>query len=182
MTVLETNRKATFVIKLDECQVVKGQRVERTSLTLMSRALKQKSLEGETEDENEENTFHTKRCKQEYYGVQSERNIWWQAAWALPHEDHDSLRWYFTQTSIWEVIQRQTNGEVLQVPGIGAFEIEWHLGGDLKTLKCMLGTKHGANTLFPCIYCYHPNVPSIAMGKAKQEDRVKGCNHALSNT
>ena len=96
----ETNGKAIFVIKLDECQVVKGQRVERTSLTLMSRALKRKSLEGDTEDENEENTFHTKRRKQEYYGVQSERNIWWQAAWALPHEDHDSLRWYFTQTGI----------------------------------------------------------------------------------
>ena len=96
MTIEETNGKAIFVIKLDECQVVKGQRVERTSLTLMSRALKQKSLEGDTEDENEENTFHTKRRKQEYYGVQSKRNIWWQAAWALPHEDHDSLRWYFT--------------------------------------------------------------------------------------
>ena len=44
MTVEETNGKAIFVIKLDESQVVKGQRVERTNLTLMSRALKWKSL------------------------------------------------------------------------------------------------------------------------------------------
>ena len=73
MKIEEIDGKAIFVIKLDECQVVKGQRVERTNLTLMSRALKQKSLEGDIEDENEENTFHTKQRKQEYYGVQSEK-------------------------------------------------------------------------------------------------------------
>ena len=60
MTIEETNGRAIFVIKLDECQVVKGQRVERTSLMLMSRALKQKSLEGDIEGENEENNFHAK--------------------------------------------------------------------------------------------------------------------------
>ena len=87
-----------------------------------------------------------------------------------PHKDHDSLRWYFTQT---KVTQRQTNGEVLHVPSIGAFEIEWHLGGDLKILKCMLGTKHVAKTLFPCIYCLHPKMPIIAVGKAKPRAKVK---------
>lgn len=29
------------------------------------------------------------------------------------------------------------------------------MAGDLKTLKCMLGCKLGANTMFPCIYCCH---------------------------
>ena len=35
------------------------------------------------------------------------------------------------------------------------FEIEWHMTNDLKTLKCMLGCKLCANTMFPCIYCCH---------------------------
>ena len=116
---------------------VKLPMLEYINLMLMNRALKQMSLESDDEDENVENNFHTKQYKQDYYGMQFEKNIWWQVAWALPHKDHDSLRWYFTGTGIQEVIQRQTNGEVLQVHGIGAFEIEWHLGGDLKTLKCM---------------------------------------------
>ena len=81
-----------------------------------------------------------------------------------------------------EVIQWQTNGEVLQVPGIGAFEIEWHLGGDLRTLKCMLGTKHGANTLFPCIYCLHPKITNIELGKAKSRAKVKVGKQAVANT
>ena len=66
------------------------------------------------------------------------------------------------------------------MPGIGAFKIEWHLGGDLKTLKCMLGTKHGANTLFPCIYCLHPKIPNIELGKAKPRAKVKAGKQAVA--
>lgn len=31
--------------------------------------------------------------------------------------------------------------------------VEWHLAGDLKSLKCMFGCKQGANAEYTCIYC-----------------------------
>ena len=75
--------------------------------------------------------------------MQSEKNIWWQSAWALPHESRDTLRWYFERARIKHIISFQVHGQNLQVSGIGNFDIEWNLGGDLKTLKCMLGCKGG---------------------------------------
>ena len=62
----------------------------------------------------------------------------------LPHESHDTLRWYFERAGIKHIISLQVHGKKLQVSGIGNFDVEWHLGGDLKTLKCMLGCKGGA--------------------------------------
>lgn len=44
-------------------------------------------------------------------------------------------------------------GVPLNIPGIGTFNIEWHLAGDLKTLKCMFNVSHGANSKHPCLYC-----------------------------
>ena len=41
----EYNGKLIFVLKLDECQVVKGQRLERVSVTLMNRALQGVDIE-----------------------------------------------------------------------------------------------------------------------------------------
>lgn len=151
----ETGGKLIFVLKLDECQVVKGQRLERVSLTLMSRALKGSGLEKEDASAEEIERGNEARNQQQYYGVQSKKNIWWQSAWALPHESHDTLRWYFAKSGIDRIISLQVHGQMLQVSGYGDFDVEWHLGGDLKTLKCMLGCKGGANTLFPCIFCCH---------------------------
>ena len=59
----------------------------------------------------------------------------------------------------------QVHGQKLQVSGIGNLDIEWYLGGDLKTLKCMLGFKGGANTLFPCIFLLNLKTPSKGKGK-----------------
>ena len=39
------------------------------------------------------------------------------------------------------------------VLGHGEFDVEWHLGGDLKTIKCMLRCKLGTNSLIPCPFC-----------------------------
>ena len=41
----------------------------------------------------------------------------------------------------------------LEVEGVGTFDVDWHLGGDLKTIKCLLGCKQGANSLYPCPFC-----------------------------
>ena len=40
----------------------------------------------------------------------------------------------------------------LNVPGIGDFNVEWHLAGDLKSLKCMYNVSHGATSKHPCLY------------------------------
>ena len=59
----ECNGKILFVLKLDECQVVKGQRLERVSITMMSRVLVGKELE-------KDNASNNRRHKLEYFGVQ----------------------------------------------------------------------------------------------------------------
>ena len=71
-------------------------------------------------------------------------------------EDHDILYWVFHQTEIPNVIRRQSEGEKLFVLGVGDFSVEWHMAGDLKTLKCMYNISKGANSKCPCLYCIHP--------------------------
>ena len=156
MTREECNGKLIFVLKLDECQVVKGQHLERVSLTLMTRALHGQEMEQSPLQGNNDDSIHT--TGQEYFGVQSEKNIWWLAAFTLYKETYDSLKWYLHQTNIPSIIAQQSEGQTLHVLGVGSFEVEWHMAGDLKTLKCMLGCKLGATTLFPCIYCLHSRV------------------------
>ena len=91
-------------MKLDECQVVKGQRLERVSITLMNRALVGVDVELNVNEKG--NT-----C----FGVQLEKNIWWLAAFHLPHEAHESLKWYFNHTSIVDVVQQQQEGQRLHI-------------------------------------------------------------------
>ena len=90
ITMSECNGTIIFVIKLDECQIVKGRRLERVSLTLMNRALQGKHLHAEDKHHS-----IMKKGKQQYYGVQLENHIWWMAAFELSHETHDTYAWYF---------------------------------------------------------------------------------------
>ena len=108
------------------------------------------------------------------FGVQSKKNILWLAALHLPHETHESLRWYLSHTSIVDVVRQQQEGQRLHISGLGTFQVEWHLAGDLKTLKCMLGCKQGAMTLFPCIYCCHSKVLTTTKGKGAKASKLKG--------
>lgn len=163
LTQEECDSRVIFILKLDECQVVKGQRLERVSITLMNRALVGVDVELNVNEKG--NT-----C----FGVQSEKNIWWLAAFHLPHETHESLRWYFNHTSIVDVVRQQQEGQRLHISGLGTFQVEWHLAGDLKTLKCMLGCKQGAMTLFPCIYCCHSKVSTTTEGKGAKASKLKG--------
>ena len=88
------------------------------------------------------------------FSVQSEKEIWWLGAFEVPKETHDVLAWMFSRIPfITDVIQAQIAGERLDVLGVGIFDVDWHLGGDLKTIKCMLGCKQGANSLYPCPFC-----------------------------
>ena len=52
-------------------------------------------------------------------------------------ENFDILHWVFHMTPIVEIISEQKNGKRLEVQGMGEYEVEWHLAGDFKTLKCM---------------------------------------------
>ncbi len=77
-------------------------------------------------------------------------------------EDHDCLYWVFHHTPIPTVIDSQMNhGRLLTVEGMGDFQVEWHLAGDLKTLKCLYNCSMGATAKSPCLYC---------MGSAKELD------------
>lgn len=68
-------------------------------------------------------------------------------------EDHETLDWVFHHTEIPRIIKRQVQGENLHVAGKGDFQVEWHMAGDLKTLKCMYNISKGGNSKSPCLYC-----------------------------
>lgn len=60
VTYEETCGVLHFVIKMDECEILKEKKMERVTITLMNRAMANLS-----------------RDKQNYFSVQSESNIWW---------------------------------------------------------------------------------------------------------
>ncbi len=62
ISMAEVNNKLVFVLKLDECEILKQKKTERITVTLMSRALQSKPTNG--------NDGHS-------FSVQSENNIWW---------------------------------------------------------------------------------------------------------
>ena len=96
-----------------------------------------------------------------YFSVQSEKEIWPIASFQIPKETHDILSWVFLKTKIPELIKAQSDGHLLNVPGIGSSHVEWHLAADMKTLKCMYGLKMGANSLHICIFCNQERVKSV---------------------
>ena len=134
----ECNGKLKFVLKLDEAQILKCQKMERVSISLMNRALEYSQCQRDTPG----------------YKIQSEMELWWIGSAVVPVESHETLRWLFSHTTIPSIIGRQqVAGELLQVDGIGNFNVVWHLSADLKAIKSMFGICGGANTKYPCIYC-----------------------------
>jgi hypothetical protein len=138
-------RSLIFVIKLDEAEVVHGQKMERVSITVMNRAL--------------DNRISTE--SKEYFSVQSEREIWPVATFQIPHETNEILSWVFNLTKIPDLIKAQGRGQLLEVPGIGSFTVEWHLAADMKTIKAMYGLKQGPNCPQCCIYCCQTRVKPV---------------------
>ena len=152
----ESEGIAKFVVKLDECEILKNRKLERVSITLMNRAL-----------------AYTEGKRQDNFSVQSENNIWWLGAFEVEKEDHEILQWYFSKTTIPETIEAQTDGAVLEVEGLGAFKVEWHMAGDLKTLKCMYNISKGGNSKTPCLYCMQQAKHCSALNFNKQPDRER---------
>lgn len=133
----EASGLAKFVIKLDETEIVKCKKLERVSITLMNRAL------SSSESINPKKKF----------SVQSENNIWWVGAFEVDAEDFHVLHWVFNQTSIPTIINAQEEGALLEVDGFGKYKVQWHMAGDLKTLKCMYNISKGPIAKSPCLYC-----------------------------
>ncbi len=107
------------------------------------------------------------------FSVQSEKEIWWLGAFKVPKETHEVLAWVFQRIPcVTEVIKSQIAGEQLMVEGQVSFAVDWHLGGDLKTIKCMLGCTPGANTHFPCPFCMRGYKKII---KQKGKKRSSNC-------
>lgn len=100
-----------FVLNLDEAEIVQSQKLERVSITLMNRAL------------NPDITIGS----EEYFVVQSEREIWPVGSFQIPKESHEILSWVFNQTRISALIEAQEAGQKLTIRGIGDFAVEWHL-------------------------------------------------------
>jgi len=142
-----------FCLKLDEAEIIHGQKLERVSITLMNRALNPA----------------IKPNSAQYFSVQSEREIWPIASFQVAKESHQVLDWVFKQTKIPSLIEAQEDGKKLEVPGVGEFKVQWHMAADMKTLKCMYGLQHGANSRFCCIYCLQerskPIVTTVAVAR-----------------
>ena len=80
------------------------------------------------------------------FSVQSEKEIWWLVTW----DTTPFHRCHYTTTK-WSVCSSWNVGE---------FHVEWHLGGDLKTIKCILGCKLWVCSINPCPMCMKKVVAS----------------------
>ena len=118
-----------FVIKLDEAEIVHYQKLERVSITIMNCVL------------NPDITIDSP----DYISIQSEREIWPIGCFQVRKESHEVLSWVFSQTKIPALIAAQDNEQLLSVPGIRDFKVEWHLSAEMKTIKCIYGLSHGAS-------------------------------------
>jgi len=122
---------------MDEAEIVYGEKLERMSITIMNRAL------------DEEIT----KDSEKYFSVQSEHEIWPIGCFRVPKENYEVLKWVLEQTSIPSLVEAQNSGQVLEVEGVGSFQVEWHLASDMKTIKALYGLSNGANAKHCCIYC-----------------------------
>lgn len=143
------------MLKLDEAEVVEGKKFERISLTLMNRALDPEIQKNDAK----------------YFSVQSEQEIWPIGCFQVAKESYDVLSWAFSKTKFPEVIEKQSSGTKLEVPGVGRFAVEWHLSADMKTIKCMNGLQHGPTCRMNCIYCEQVRETLKACSSA-EADRV----------
>jgi hypothetical protein len=101
-------------------------------------------------------------------------------------ESYEVLSWVFNQTHIPALIKAQESGQPLLVPGVGEFQVEWHMSADMKSVKCMYGLSHGANAKHCCMYCLQkrvkPMVGNIAEAEALFSKRSQSWDGGLFST
>lgn len=89
--------------------------------------------------------------KEEVVGHTIRKNYIVDGDFDLPNETHNTAAWCFQETNILDFIAQQNNGKKVYGASVRSLNVRWHLAGNLKTLKCMLGYKLGVNTMFSCI-------------------------------
>ena len=151
-----------FVLNMDEAEIVKGEKQERISITLMNWALTNPTL--------------TKK-DQRFFSVQSEYNIWPIGTFKVIKESHECLDWVLSQTDISSIIASQHSGRKLIVEGIGEFDVQWHLACDMKTIKCLYGFSHGPSAQHSCMYCWCERSKPKNLSIAHAEDPGKSKRH-----
>ena len=77
----ETNDLLNFVLKMDECEILKGVKMERVAITLMDRAMQ-----------------NMPRDDSRYFSVQSKMNLWWLGTFLVESENYKTLEWIFQRT------------------------------------------------------------------------------------
>jgi len=112
---------------MDEAEVISKQKLERISITIMNRAL----------------DVAINKDSEEYFSVQAEREIWPIGCFQIPKENFEILSAVFKKNQIPSIIQSQNDGRKLVVDGVGEFQIQWHLSGDMKTIKALYGLGNG---------------------------------------
>lgn len=150
-----------FVLKLDEAEIVNGKKFERVSITLMNRA-----LDAKIQVDHER-----------YFSIQSEQEIWPVAMFQVEKVSYDVLSWIFGKSNLPAVIAAKSDGQRLHVPGVGEFDVEWHVTADMKTIKCMYGLQSGPACVMNCIYCdqkrIKPTVATASQANAAIKSRGK---------
>lgn len=107
-----------------------------------------------------------------YFSVQADKNLWPIACCEVSKESNSQLRWIFARTNFPSIIQAQENGKKLYVPGMGEYDVEWHLSANMKTIKCMYGFQGGANAKYSCIYCLQERTKRYILGSEAQAFKI----------
>jgi len=139
------DRLLIFVIKLNKVEVVHEQKMEQVLISVMNCTF--------------DNRINTK--SKEYFSVQSKREIWLVATFQIPRETNEIISWVFNLIKIPDLIKARGQGQLLEVPSIGSFTIEWHLAANMKTIKAMYGLKQRPNCLQCYIYCLQIQVKHV---------------------
>ena len=67
-----------FVLKMDECEILKDVKIERVAITLMDTEMKNMT-----------------RDDTRYFSVQSKMNLWWIETFLAVSKNYETLEWIF---------------------------------------------------------------------------------------
>lgn len=74
----ETNGILNFVLKMDECEILKDVKMDRVAITLMDTTMK-----------------NMPRNDAGYFNIQSKMNLWWIGTFLVVLGNYETLEWMF---------------------------------------------------------------------------------------
>ena len=106
--------------------------------------------------------YHNPRGQQ-YFSMQSEREIGPVAAFQILHETYEIVSWAFAHTKIPVLIKAQGQVNFCTWKESAHILVEWHISIDMKNIKCLYGLGHGLNSLRCCIICNQTHVKHVVL-------------------